>query len=101
MTDRLKNRAQSVTVGQVAISNSTATQLPSATARRFQLQMLLDDTGNFDARIAVGGSTVTLATGWLLSPTDKMPWVVELLNLNMLYAIASIAGQSLNYFGEQ
>ena len=100
MTSRLKNRAQSLAVGQVAI-NTTATQLPAATARRFQVQMLLDATGNFDARIAVGGSTVTLATGWVLRPTDKFPWVIEVLNLNLLYAIASIEGQSLNYFGEQ
>ena len=98
--NNLSLRASSVIAGQVAIGLSAA-QLPSATARRFMLRALVEE-GNFDAEIAIGGdSTVTLETGWVLKPSDIMPFVVQLSNLNILWAIASVIDQKLAYFGEQ
>ena len=101
MTSRLKNRSQSIVTGQITVG-ITAVQLTDVTARRFFLKMLLDSVGTFDVQIAVGGSSaVTLTTGYIFRPQDPLPTPIEVLNLNLLWAIASAAGQTLNYFGEQ
>ena len=84
--------------GQVTVG-TTAVQLPSVTARRFRLRSLPTNTP-IDATIAIGPSGVTSATGYLLATGDREGTPFEVTNLNILYAIASAAGQTLAYLGE-
>lgn len=96
---RLAYRSTSVIAGQVTVG-TTAVQLPAAVARFFLLRVAPGDAPNFDVRVALGPSTVTLATGFPLAATDMLPVTLEVMNLNHLWAIANVADATLAYFGE-
>lgn len=74
-----------VTVG------ATAAQLPSTGAGRVIVRAAGGNTGT----ITLGGSGVTSLGGLTLSAGQSQ--TLDINNLNMLYAIASGAGQSLEY----
>lgn len=78
------------TSGVVAVG-TTAVQLPATGAGRIIVRAAGGNTGT----VTLGGSGVTSLGGLTLSAGQSQ--TLDLNNLNMLYAIASGAGQSLEY----
>lgn len=88
-------RAAAVVSGSVTVGDS-AVQLPSALARRFHIK------ASFTNSVAVwlGPNTVTVGGGYQLMPGESVLVPLELTNLNVLFAIASVAAQAVTYLGE-
>jgi len=90
--------ATAVVSGVVTVATGSEAALSvSVVARRFRIRAL--PTNDPTARVDIGTTGLTLNNGLGLRPGD---WIEDLqvANLNVIHAIASVAAQKLEYFGE-
>jgi hypothetical protein len=90
--------ATSVVAGVFNVPNGVAGALPSATARRFRVKAA--DDNDQQSYVWLNTPGAAQGAGYPLRPGDVYPHALELSDLNVLGASATVANQKLYYFGE-
>ena len=82
--------------GRHSVATGSATALPTVTCRRVHIKRLESD--NDTLSVDIGKTGVTVNGGWSMPPGSEK--ILEVANLNQVFAIASGASQSLCYLVE-
>lgn len=82
--------------GQATVATGTEAALSSQAARRIYLSAPPTNTNP----IALGGTGVTMATGFLLFPGQQLIQPLTIENLNVIHAITDAASQKLAWMAE-
>jgi hypothetical protein len=86
----------SLVAGQATVATGTEAALSSQAARRVYLAAPPTNTNP----IALGGTGVTMATGFLLFPGQQLTHPLTIENLNVIHAITDAASQKLAWMAE-